>query len=118
MADVVVLRIGENARNFITEEHDFYEGFKMMANYFCSNKNAQLFVTDMFWQCDFLDVPIKKFADERKCSFIHIGDLGEDDENKAVGLFEHAGVASHPGDIGMKKIGERIADSIIENVCL
>ena len=117
-ADVVVFRIGENVHTLITEKYDFYKGFKMMADYFCSNENAQVFVTDMFWHSDIIDTPIKKFADEHNCTFIHIGDLGENDENKAIGLFDHAGVAIHPGDLGMKRIGERIANAIMEKVIL
>ena len=69
-------------------------------------------VTDQFWQSEALDTPIKKLADENKWQFVHIGDLGQIDENKALGLFEHDGVASHPGDLGMKRIAERIVEYI------
>ena len=42
-----------------------------------------------------------------------LGDLGENDEMKAIRLFEHSGVANHPGDKGMKAIAERIAAALI-----
>ena len=114
-ADIILLRIGENAYKCITEEHDFYQGYRMMAEFFRGNKNAKIFVTDMFWQSDVLDAAVKKFADEQESVYIHIGDLGDKEENKAVGLFDHNGVASHPGDLGMQRIAERISKSIIQH---
>ena len=53
---------------------------------------------------------MKKYADEHGCEFVNLSDLGEKDEMKALGLFEHAGVSHHPGDLGMKNIAERIME--------
>ncbi|NLD87591.1 MAG: hypothetical protein GX633_04965, partial [Clostridiales bacterium] len=115
-ADVIVLRIGENSFSSVTEEHSYFDGFITMANFFRKNKNQHLVITDMFWPSDTLNVPVINAARELGAHFVSIGDLGVKDENKAIGLFEHDGVASHPGDLGMKRIGERIANAIIKAI--
>ena len=43
---------------------------------------------------------------------VELGDLGEMDEMKAIDLFEHHGVANHPGDKGMAEIADRIFDKL------
>ena len=43
-----------------------------------------------------------------------MNDLGEDEKMKAIGLFEHDGVANHPGDTGMAAIAERILCALKE----
>ena len=51
-----------------------------------------------------------KFAGDRGYTLCDLSDLGSKDEMKAIGLFEHGGVAAHPGDLGMQTIAERICE--------
>ena len=55
---------------------------------------------------------IREYAKENNLPCVELGDLGELDEMKAIGLFTHEGVANHPGDKGMKKIAERIFEEV------
>ena len=44
--------------------------------------------------------------------FVSIGDLGDKQENKAIGKFSHEGIAIHPGDLGMARIACRILEKL------
>ena len=72
-------------------------------------------VTSLFWKNDVIDDVILRATKENDAFYIDIGDLNIP-ENKALGLFENVDVASHPGDLGMKRIAERIIDSLDKNV--
>lgn len=108
-ADIVVVRLGENARlvEFLDE---FKSCYRKMAEYFADG--ATVVLTDLFWEYGPFDSFVKSFAEEKGYLFATIHDLGNDDGMKAVGKFEHSGVAAHPGDKGMAEIAERIYKAI------
>ena len=68
---------------------------------------AKIIMTTGFWHHPG-DGEIIAYAEDNGLPVIILGDLGEDDKMMAKGLFKHAGVAMHPGDLGMKTIADRI----------
>jgi hypothetical protein len=67
----------------------------------------------MFWYAIYNDC-FKEVAEEKGHTFCHLTDLEEDERTMALGLFEHKGVAGHPGDYGMQCIADRILEKIFE----
>ena len=59
---------------------------------------------------------IKEYCEEEMAGFVFVSDILQNEENRAIGLFEHEGVQVHPGDEGMKLIAERIMEYIKEFV--
>ena len=80
-------------------------------NYLNPSGNAKVIVTTGFWHHPG-DEALKDFADEKGYPLVKLGELGEQDEMKAIGLFAHEGVANHPGDLGMKVMAERIFSAV------
>ena len=92
----------------VLEKHGYKDAFDKMVRFFASDPNAKVVVTGMFWRDTYLEEAMRSVADENGYCFVKIDDLGDDDSMKALGLFEHHGVAIHPGDLGMKNIADRI----------
>lgn len=110
-ADIVIIRIGENITAAKHLEVDC-KPYVAKAIEFFSACAEQVIVTDMFWYSVYNDC-FKEICDEKGYTFCHITDLEEDESNMAKGLFEHKGVASHPSDLGMQRLANRILDKII-----
>ncbi len=108
--NIVVLRLGENV--LPDDKPYFKDGLRKFMNYICSDKTRVLFTT-CFWQNEIIDNAIKEIASERGEVCLD-GYLAYDESNMALGLFEHSGVAMHPGDKGMEKIADLIFDGIKE----
>lgn len=107
MPDVVVIRFGENVNRDMLDKEPLYQHLLQLVKYF-SEGAARVIITDLFWKHDVICKAFHDVAVEVGASFVHISDLGENDENKAIGLFWHEGVALHPGDLGMRRIADRI----------
>lgn len=105
--DLIIMRFVENCPR---DEFDC-EKFKMqmdaLLSYLNKSGKAKIIMTTGFWYHPG-DNTIIEYAKENGLPSVVLGDLGEQDEMKAIGLFEHGGVANHPGDLGMKTMAERI----------
>lgn len=110
-ADVIILRIGENCPLDGFNKHIFKNEYLKLVRYLDATGKAQIILTSCFWKRDGDDI-IQEIAEENVMEFIYLGDLGEQDEMRADGLFTHTGVAHHPGDKGMQVIAERILEKI------
>ena len=115
-ADIIVFRVSENCPPEQMDNHSFEEGFNTLCEYFSRGGKCKLLITDTFWYNPWtasgVEAVAKKFCGE----MIKISDLGERDDMKAIGLFEHHGVAHHPGDLGMRTIADRILERLFEIV--
>lgn len=107
-ADWVVIRLGENIPNELLEAVDCKPYFEEMIRFFASNPKAKVIVTDSFWPRESLDKVLAEMSEEHGYCFCQLHDLSQDESTMAIGLFEHQGVALHPGDYGMSCIAERI----------
>lgn len=110
-ADTIIFRFGENVCRSALESSPFIEYLRIFISYLTANAK-QVIVTDCFWEYEPIDKDLKTVAKEKGYTFVKLADLGYQEENMAIGLFEHPGVAAHPGDLGMQRIAERILEKL------
>ena len=106
-ADIIVARFIENCSSVDFDKEIFKDKYCQLIDFFNSSGKADIILTTGFWMHPG-DDGIKEIGTERNLPVIYLGDLGADDKMKAIGLFEHNGVANHPGDAGMEAIADRI----------
>lgn len=106
-ADIMIMRFVENCSGKDFNGAVFKNEMSDLLDYLNPTGNAKIIMTTSFWHHPG-DREIVSFAKENRLPVIALGDLGDDDKMMAKGLFAHPGVAMHPGDLGMKKIAERI----------
>lgn len=106
-ADIIVVRFIENCPRKDFDAAVFKREYIDFINYLNKSGNAKIILTTSFWEHNGDDV-LYEISKEMGWPLVVLNDLGELDEMKALGLFEHFGVANHPGDLGMKTIADRI----------
>lgn len=112
-ADLIIVRVIENCPYADFQPEVFRREYKAMIDYFNPDGKARVILTTGFWKHPG-DDEVKAVAAERGYPLVQLGDLGEDDEMKAIGEYVHEGVAQHPGDKGMAAIAARIMAAIHE----
>jgi hypothetical protein len=115
-ADVIVLRFVENCRAADFDGEIFRRELDRFVRFLDgsgkASANGAVIVSTGFWRHPG-DEDLLRYAKEQGFPSVVLGDLGADNAMKAIGLFAHGGVASHPGDAGMKAIAERLAPLVL-----
>ena len=111
-ADIIVMRLVENCPFLEYDKEEFVRCFGDFIEYLNKDGHAKVIVTNGFWKHP-ADEAIQAYAKRNQLPFVDLGDLGEREDMKAIGLFAHEGVANHPGDLGMEHIAKRICDVLL-----
>ena len=110
-ADLIILRLIENVPLDGYDPDVFVHELDRLINFLNKTGKAKIIITTGFWKHPG-DGDIRAYAKERNITCVELGDLGERDEMKAIGLFADPGVENHPGDLGMQMIAERIFEAL------
>lgn len=111
-ADIIVIRCIENCPKDGFDETVFQKELDALIRYLDREQKAKVIISTGFWHHPG-DGALRAYAKEHGYPCVELGDLGDDDAMKAIGLFEHRGVANHPGDRGMQMIAERLAEQLL-----
>ena len=115
--NLVTIQLSENVSDTSTFESDFEE----LIDYIKSEApDAQVIVIDDFWSDGDKSTMKKQAAENKSVQFVSLEEIkGDADYQCGIGtvvydadgnehVVEHDGVASHPGDLGMKYIAEEV----------
>ena len=108
--DYVVIAIGENVPKIdSTNAADYRRLLADIARPFASmSKPPKIVMRAPFWTNEAKAKCTAEAAAEVGAVYVDAGPLGLQDENKALGLFAHKGVANHPGDLGMRRLADLV----------
>ena len=108
--DYVVVAIGENVPR-IDEDPALAEKYGRLLVSLArplAQGGARVVLRTPFWRNETKAGCTRRAAAETGAACVDAGELGDDPANAAAGLFEHRGVAAHPGDLGMRRIADLI----------
>ncbi len=108
--DYLVVALGENVPALqTTEERLAYRDkfIQLLACFLKNDAKPKTVVRGVFWKNEWKDEMMSKAAKAQNVPFLKLN-LSSDPSMKALGLFEHKGVQSHPGDKGMAEIANLI----------
>ena len=108
--DILVMRVVENCPIGDFQPKVFEGAYETLIGYLKA-EHTKVILTTSSWKHPG-DRVIQGVAEKYGYPCIFLGELGEQDTMKAVGKFDHTGVAAHPGDAGMAYIAQAILKEI------
>ena len=118
--DYVVIAIGENVPALAEKDMPDYTRFLVALTQplVASAKRPKVVMRSPFWRNAAKADCTAKAAAEVGAIYVDAGFLGDREENLALGLFEHKGVARHPGDLGMRRLADLILSGLDDQLTL
>ena len=112
--EYVVIALGENVPAIDAASAPAYTRFLVsLARPLAESASHPVVVMrSPFWRNDVKAACTASAANEVGAAYVDAGPLGDDAANKAIGQFEHTGVANHPGDLGMSRLANLILGAI------
>ena len=116
--DYVVIAIGENASVPDDATAETYARFlaALARPLVESAGHPCVVMRSPFWSNKIKAASTQRAAEEVGAVYVDAGPLNRDPANKAIGLFEHRGVASHPGDLGMRRLADLILAPFLSRI--
>jgi hypothetical protein len=108
-ADVIIIRFGENVvEQERAKSPQFKSAIEKFIKYLSNGKYTSVYITTPFWQNDSVINVYTELAASNNWPLIVLHDLSLANENMALDKFANQSVGSHPGDLGMLRIADRI----------
>lgn len=114
-AQLIIVKLSANSPYENFDEQSYGREFAEFMRFLDPSGQAKVIVASEYYHHP-AENSMREFAEANGYPFCVLSDLGDREELKALGLFEHEGVANHPGDQGMQKIAERICGILDESI--
>jgi hypothetical protein len=116
--DLVILAIGENVPTLGSEDAkaQFKAGVMKILGCALAKRHPLVVVRSSFWADPTKDQVLRLACQEADAIFVNAGPLGREAANAARSerSFTNDGVASHPGDQGMKALADAIVQAVLQ----
>ena len=106
--DIITTLISANIPAADFERDAFIHEMGVLHDFLADYRPFKLVQCDTFFNNRMKCEAIEAYCKMRGADFVEISDLSQNEENLAIGKFEHNGIAHHPGDLGMQRIAERL----------
>lgn len=110
--DMIITLLSANIPATEFSKEAFIYEMGALHDYLSDGNSAKIIQGDSFFNNPVKCEAIREYCKLRGADFVRISDLSANEENLAIGKFEHDGIAHHPGDLGMQKIAERFFEAV------